>query len=271
MPAEFQSAIYACEVVHERLKPRRHGFRYELFFMDLWLDELPRLDAGLRLFSLHGLNAFSFYDEDHLDLGAGNTRLNLARWLRQEHGVEITEGMRVRLITLPRMLGYLFNPVCFYFIYDADGRALHAVCEVTNTFHEMKPYYLGMPVREGYFERVLPKQFYVSPFSKLDTSFHFQLEVPAERIRIHIDDLEAGERTLVSWIHGEKQAMSDLLLARSLLRYPAMTLLVIARIHWQALLLWWRKFEFFRKRARPDLQTGVYRPHASLTDPSKSP
>lgn len=261
------SGLYECEVVHQRLLPRRHGFRYSLFFMDLWLDELPELGRRLRLFSVDGFNAFSFRDTDHLDLGAGHLRLNLEKWLREAQSVTLDPACRIRLITLPRMLGYIFNPVCFYFVFDHAGKPLHAICEVTNTFHEMKPYFLAAPVREGFFELVVPKHFYVSPFSPLDAAFHFRLEVPGDDIRIHIDDLEGGCITLMSWIHGHRRPLSDSRLAWYLLRYPFLTVQVIAKIHWQALKLWLRKFALHRKGASPDLQRDLFRPHQSLTQP----
>ncbi len=268
MDAPLKSSLYECEVVHERLLPRRHGFRYHVFFMDVWLDELPRLDRELRLFSVDRFNAFTFRDEDHLDLGAGHLRLNLEKWLVEKHGVTLAADSRIRLVTLPRMLGYIFNPVCFYFIYDAEGKAIHAICEVTNTFHEMKPYLLATPLREGFFELIVPKHFYVSPFSALETSFHFKIEVPGDAIRIHIDDLEGDQRMLVSWIHGKRQPLTDSRLAWYGIRYPALTLQVIAKIHWQAFRLWMRQFEFHRKAAAPHLQRDLYRPHTSLTETS---
>ncbi|GEP42913.1 DUF1365 domain-containing protein [Brevifollis gellanilyticus] len=266
MPHDFQSSLYECDVVHERLLPRRHGFRYHLFFMDLWLDELPALERELRLFSVDRFNAYSFRNGDHLDLGAGHLRLNLEKWLLEHHSVRLEADWRIRLLTLPRIAGYFFNPVCFYFIYDASGKAVHALCEVTNTFHEMKPYFLAAPVREGVFELIVPKHFYVSPFSRLDTSFHFKLEVPGREIRLQVDDLENNRRTLASWIQGRRQPLTDKRLAFYFLRYPALTLQVIAKIHWQAFRLWWRGFEVFRKGSDRHLQTDLYHPHHSLTD-----
>lgn len=263
MDTALTSCLYECEVVHERLLPRRHSFRYHLFFMDVALEELPRL--GLRLFSVNRFNLYSFRDRDHLDLGATGIRANLEQWLSETHHVTLPADARIRLVTLPRILGYIFNPVCFYFIFDAAGRAIHAIAEVTNTFREMKPYFLATPQREGFFELIIPKHFYVSPFSKLDTSFHFKLEVPGDRIRIHIDDLEGGERTLLSWIHGERKPLTDSRLAWYLIRYPLLTFQVIAKIHWQAFRLWIRDFTFFRKTANPELQRDVLRPHSSLT------
>lgn len=265
MDPALTSCLYECTVVHERLLPRRNSFRYQLFFMDIALEELPRLNDALRLFSVNRFNFYSFRDKDHLDLGAAGIRANIEKWLAEEHHVTLSSDARIRLVTLPRILGYFFNPVCFYFIFDADGRALHAIAEVTNTFHEMKPWFLATAQREGFFELVAPKHFYVSPFSKLDTSFHFKLAVPGDRIRIHIDDLENGERTLVSWIHGEKRALTDTRLAWYLIRYPLLTFQVIAKIHWQAFRLWARRFTFYRKAGQPELQCDVLRPHRSLT------
>ncbi len=265
MDPALTSCLYDCEVVHERLLPRRHGFRYHLFFMDIALEELPRL--GLRLFSVNRFNLYSLRDQDHLDLGAAGIRANLEQWLSEACHVTLPADARIRLVTLPRILGYFFNPVCFYFIFDATGRAIHAIAEVTNTFREMKLYFLATPQREGFFELTIPKHFYVSPFSKFDASFHFKLEVPGDRIRIHIDDLENGERTLLSWIHGQRRPLTDSRLAWYLLRYPLLTFQVITKIHWQAFRLWARHFTFFRKAANPELQRDVLRPHSSLTQP----
>lgn len=264
MVTPFTSCLYDCEVVHERLSPKRHGFRYRLFFMDLDLDELPTLARELRLFSRNAWNVYGFLDKDHLDLGRGDVKANITQHLANQ-GINVPEGARIRLVTLPRVLGYIFNPVCFYFISDATGSPLHAVAEVTNTFHEMKPYVIAKPDSQGVFSLVIPKHFYVSPFSALDTSFHFQLSVPGERIKIHIDDLEGGKKTLVSWIHGERQSLTDARLAWYLVRFPLLTLMVIGRIHWQAFCLWWKKLRFYRKGDQPDLQRDLFRPHASIT------
>ena len=264
------SSLYDCEVVHQRLSPRRHGFRYRLFFMDLDLDELPVLEKRLWFFSRNRFNLYGFRDKDHLDLGVGGAKANITRHLADQ-GISLPAGARVRLVTLPRVLGYIFNPVCFYFFADKDGTPLHAVAEVTNTFHEMKPYLIRQPDENGIFNLITPKHFYVSPFSRLDTSFHFRLGVPGDRIKIHIDDLEGGETTLVSWIHGERRELTDARLLWYAVRYPALTLLVIARIHWQAFRLWLKKLPFHRKAENPGLQRDLHRPHPSLTESNSKP
>jgi uncharacterized protein len=267
--APLRSCLYDCEVVHLRLTPKRHGFRYRLFFLDLDLDELPALTGSLKFLSRNAFNLFAFRDRDHLNLGEKDVKANLLRYLR-ENGCTVSDDARVRLVTMPAVLGYLFNPVCFYFIYDSADQPLHAIAEVTNTFHEMKPYLLRTVDKDGLFELTAPKHFYVSPFSSLDTSFHFRIPEPNEKLRIHIDDVQDGKTTLVSWIHGERRELTDGRLLLNAFRFPMMTLGVILRIHWQALRLWMKRVPYHRKVDSPQLQLNLYRPHASLTTASKS-
>lgn len=259
----MNSCLYECRVMHHRLTPKVHQFRYRIFMMQLDLDELDGLAARLPFFSRNRWNLFAFRDADHL--GAGNLPIKekLLAYLA-EHDLTLPPGATVTLLTLPRVLGYIFNPVSFYFCHDPLGAPLCAVVEVGNTFREKKLYLLPQSDAEGRFCRNTPKEFYVSPFSALDLHFAFKLRCPSSKLEIHIDELAGSEVHLRSTLSGERATLTSARLLWFAFKYPFITLQVIAAIHWQALLLWLKRVPFYAKAARPDLQRGVLHPHVSL-------
>ena len=178
-------------------------------------------------------------------------------------------GGRVVLLTLPRVFGYVFNPVSFYFCYDRAGVPVAALAEVTNTFKEMKVYFLGPqtkgPVAASSFRLRLPKYFYVSPYSDVDVAFDFDLRPPGEQMAVTIDDYVGATRTRASGLEGERKPRTDGRLAAWTLQYPLITLRIIALIHWHALLLWLKRAPWFAKSARAADQRELFRPHHSLT------
>jgi DUF1365 family protein len=334
----MNSCLYECHVMHARFAPRKHRFLYRIFMFAFDLDELPSLHRRLPFFSLERANLFSFRERDFfptdeplhhastfppadpicnllgykpaspaspstasipdpLPSKTGNLKSRVIAYLAAR-GTDLTGG-RVVLVTLPRVFGYLFNPVSFYFCYDATGTCVASLAEVTNTFKEMKPYFLGPETRaipnaqlsalsgqlsasapvtpkaspitpkpsstsETSFRLHTPKHFYVSPFSDVDVAFDFTLRTPGERLSIQIDDYVGAERTLTSTLAGPRRALTGARLAWFTVKYPLITLRIIALIHWHAALLWFRKLPWFAKSARASDQRDLYRPHSSL-------
>lgn len=259
----MNSCLYECTVMHHRLEPKVNQFRYRMFMLALNLDEIDKLAVGG--LSHNRWNLYSFRDRDHLTLPGLETaslRENLTAWLANR-GITLPIGGQVLLVTLPRVLGYSFNPVSFYFCSDVDDLPLCAVVEVGNTFRELKPYLIPAPDGDGRFRLITPKHFYVSPFSPLDLLFDFRLRVPDETLDIHIDDRAAERPVLLSALTGRRVPLTSSRLLWFTLKYPLITLKVIALIHWHALLLWMRRLPWHRKSANTDLQRDVFPPRSS--------
>jgi len=267
MNASLRSCLYECSVFHRRLAPKRHEFLYRVFYFLIDLDELSQINSSLHLLKVNRPGLYSFRESDHISHGSASARENILRFLRDQ-GIAEPVG-RIQLLTLPRVLGYIFNPISIYFCHRADGSPLVSVAEVGNTFGEWKPYLVPLAT-DGTFHTRVVKHFYVSPFSDLDLEFDFRFHLPDENLRIFIDDYRGEERELISTLTGQRLPLTDANLLRFSLKYPLLTLKVIFGIHWHALLLWLKGLPARRKEADPQLQQGIHRPHKSLANHPES-
>ena len=118
----MNSCLYECSVYHKRLRPKVREFRYRIFMFALDLDELDAITREIPLFSRNRWNCYAFNDRDHLNLGRGTVKENVIVYA-ETAGAVFPDGGRLVLVTLPRVLGYIFNPVSFYFCYDSAGSA----------------------------------------------------------------------------------------------------------------------------------------------------
>ena len=164
------------------------------------------LAKSVRGFGRNGRAPYAFLDRDHLAPNDRPVREKLTAYLR-EQGIELGGSHRVELVTLPRVLGYIFNPVSFFFCYEAAGRPLCAVVEVGIRLARS-----ALPRSRAVAARGIPfacgEDFYVSPFSSLDTEFDFKLRLPGERLDVRIDDYKNGALTLVSALTGERAELT---------------------------------------------------------------
>jgi DUF1365 family protein len=231
----LNSCLYECRVIHERLEPVPHRFVYNVFSFCLDVDEIDAVVAKIPWISRNRWNLFSFFDRDHIDV----------RSVLRARGIDPS---RILLVTNLRILGYVFNPVSFYFCFDDAGAPLAAVAEVNNTFGERKPYFLESDaLTRGRFDSTQRKHFYISPFVALDSDMRMRLAIPGERAGFVIDDFERGRQVLHTSMIGKRAELTSARLLAFALKYPLLTLRVIAGIHWQALLLWFKRVPFYRK------------------------
>jgi len=233
-----KSALYVGSVMHRRLRPRAHRFRYRAFWLLLDLDEIERLPARLALFSYNRFNVFSFHDRDHGDGSNTKLRGQIVRVLGKS-GIDL-KGGAIRLLCMPRILGHVFNPISIYFCAHADGAPAAIVYEVHNTFGERHSYVIPAQTGGGTLHQSCRKAFYVSPFLDMDMHYDFAVAEPAERLAVAIRASQAGALTLVACLAGQRRAITDGALLRQFFAIPALTLKVVAAIHWEALRLWWK-------------------------------
>lgn len=242
----WRSRLYTGSVFHRRIRPRRHELRYGVFYMLLDLDEIDGLDQGLAGFAHNRFAPVSFYDRDH---GGGDGR-PLRPWLEgqlQRAGLS-ARGGRVELLTMPRIFGYAFNPLSIWFCRDENDRLIAVLYEVRNTFGDRHCYLFPVVLGEGRIEQRCDKAFYVSPFMAVDGEYRFRLVEPGARIALTIRESDEEGILLTASFSGEAKPLSAAGLAGMLLRYPLLTLKVVAGIHWEALKLLAKGLRF---RARP--------------------
>ena len=246
--------IYRSTVMHRRLVAPLYRFTYRLFYLLLDVDRIDALAERLTFFSHNRFNLVSFHDADHGGCEPGGLR----RWaeaLLAAEGVQL-DGGRIRLLCLPRVLGFAFNPIALWYCEHRDGSLRAVIAEVRNTFGERHSYLLasgGRPLAyEGAHEK--EKCFHVSPFLDLVGRYTFRFTEPAQRLRVHIHEQREGVPLMDATLAAERQALTDRVLLAQVLAMPWMTLKVVAGIHWEALKLWLRGAKFHRKPEPPALE-----------------
>ena len=226
----MHSCIYVGRVQHRRFSPAKHRFRYGLSLVYLDLEEVPRLlQGGFGLYR-YRFSPGSFCRDDHL----GNGATPLAEAVRELVATETGDRPEgpIRLLTQLRCYGYYFSPLNLYYCFDRDGREVQSVvAEVSNTpWREMHCYVLWNGNRVGPAERLRyrhPKGFHVSPFMDMDFDYHWQLNNPAQTLKVYLANHRSGQR--ICGRHGAPPAASDTHPSfRSWLRYPWSAQVVLA-------------------------------------------
>ncbi len=247
----FKSALYVGRVTHHRLRPRRHQLAYRCYWMLLDLDEVETLAWHLRLFAHNRFNLFGFHDADHGSGEAQPLRTAVEQQLASA-GIDLDGGV-IRLLAMPRLLGYVFNPLSIYFCHRRDGALAALLYEVNNTFGERHTYVIAAPEdSSGAIRQHCAKRFYVSPFLDMDMRYDFSVVAPEKTVHVIVRGSDEAGDVIVASLVGERRELTDANLLQLVLSHPLMTWKVVLGIHWEALRLW---LKGLRPYPRPDAPT----------------
>ena len=246
-----RTGIYSGRVVHERLRPRHHRLSYGVFSLLVDLDDLQEMTRHLKWLSYNRRSFYAIHDKDHGD-GQG-----IRSWVT----AELTQAglakaaHRVTMLCYPRILGYVFNPLTVFFCYDASDKLSAVIYEVHNTFKERHAYTLPVTgPNKKIIRQDCAKSFYVSPFVPMTCHYKFRLQPPGDKIRVVIKEEDDDGLLLAAAFHGDRLPLSDAVLIKMALKFPLMTLKVMAGIHIEAVRLWLKKAPYFPHKSGEDVE-----------------
>ncbi|MCW1888654.1 MAG: DUF1365 domain-containing protein [Candidatus Moranbacteria bacterium] len=235
--------LLTAKVAHTRHFPKKNSFLYRVFYIQVPVTKEPPTEVPL-FFSWNHFNIFSLYTEDH---GSRETSGNWYQWIEQQFkqaDISLLESDRINLICHPRLLGYAFNPISYWLLHSKNGELRAVLCEVNNTFGDTHNYILSH--KDGHAIATndifhAEKKLYVSPFTKMSGRYEFLFTSTKEKFQSTILYYENEVFTLTTSMGGTLEALSSKNILASLLAYPLMTILVVLRIHWQAIKLYCKK------------------------------
>jgi DUF1365 family protein len=245
-PFGVQALLGTGVVRHRRLRPKAHAFAYPTYFLMLPMRALRATPSPAVARNRFGL--MSFHDADH-----GDGRADALAWIEdvlRAEGITDADG-EIWLHTYPRVLGYAFKPVSFWYCHRPDGSLTAVLAEVNNAFGERHGYLLqGENLGWGR-ELTARKVFHVSPFCALEGSYRFRFMRTAERTVARVDHDDAQGPVLQTSVSGTFRTLDARAVRAAFFGMPLMTWGVLLRIHWQALQLWLKRVPFFSKPAPP--------------------
>jgi DUF1365 family protein len=244
--------LFFGRVMHGRLFPKKNNFTYGIYYLALPLSKLAKIPIAHNTFA-----PLSFYDRDHGDCDGSN----LEHWARKtllEYGLSKANG-EITLLCMPRVFGYVFNPVSFWLCHDKQGDLRAVLCEVHNTFGERHTY---LCAHED--QRVIEhsdvlsgeKLFHVSPLLKREGRYTFRFDVRDGKYGVSIDFYDADDKKqLVTTLMGDFEPMNKQTLRTAFWRYPLVTVKAIILIHWQAAKLLSKGIKYIARPQQKDQKT----------------
>lgn len=262
------SALYACQVMHQRFGEVTYRFKYAVMALKIDIDTFESEAAHHRWLSLNRFNLISVRTED---FGARNGQA----WREWVNDLLAQYGLpqpphRVEIVCTPRILGKAFNPLALWYAYDAENRLIAVIGEVSNTFGQWHHYVLTHQTQPGQplnpdgkrLHTQADKRFHVSPFLGMDSHYEFRLSAPDDHYHVWIKQFEQQQPRLIATQSGVRQCLTDANLLKAFGRFPLHALKVLGLIHWWALKIWLKGGRFHRT---PKHLNDIQHSHSEMT------
>ena len=244
----INSAIYNGQVIHKRFKPKVHYFRYNVFSLLIDLSELEAIDKEISFFSLNKFNLISFFEKDHGERD-GSSLINWVNKNLEKNNIPI-QDIKIKILCYPRILGFVFNPLSVFYVYNLQNKLISILYEVKNTFGEQHTYIFKITKDENLVQNKCAKKFHVSPFIEMDCNYFFRLLKPGDKISVIIDQYDKEDKILFASQDGIRTDFNSKELIRSYLKHPLMTFKIIIAIHYEAFKLWIKGIKFIKKKIK---------------------
>ena len=241
------SSIYNGTVIHKRFKPKVHFFKYKVFSLLIDLSELNVLEKKINFFSHNSFNLISFFDKDHGERD-GSSLIDWVKKNLKENNITF-EDIKIKLLCYPRILGYVFNPLSVFYVYDKKDDLISILYEVKNTFGEQHTYIFKVK-NNNILQHSCSKKFHVSPFIEMNCNYFFKILKPGEKISVIIDQYQSNEKLLYASQDGKRVDFTSAELIKSYLKHPLMTFKIISAIHFEAFKLWAKGIRFVKKKLK---------------------
>ena len=252
---DMETALYTGYVRHTRVSQRKVSLRHKCFWISMDVDHIDAIVSKLSILSRGRFNILGFYDRDYGD-GSGSP---LREQIEQHLALAGIEGKpaRIVLFSMPRVLGYGFNPISLYFCMDETGAPMAIVYEVHNTFGQRHSYVVRVDQDSETIEQTAGKAFYVSPFMDMDLSYKFRIVLTAAKFNLAISAYKQENPVIFTSLHARRSDLDNWNLMKVWVTHPLLTIKVIAAIHFHALRLWLKGIKLRLRPAPPSVPVTI--------------
>ena len=242
------SCIYNGTVIHKRFKPKEHFFKYKVFSLLIDLSELDELNKKIRFFSFNKFNLISFHEKDHGERD-GSSIIEWVKLNLKNNNISY-DKIKIKLLCYPRILGYVFNPLSVFFVYDENEKLISILYEVKNTFGEQHTYVFRVDNESNLIQNNCSKKFHVSPFIEMNCLYYFKILKPTDKLSVVINQNDDSGKLLFASQDGLKKELNNKNLMISYMSHPLMSFKIIGAIHFEALKLWLKGVKLVKRKLK---------------------